>query len=360
MSDTLLVEPSATSPTTRIVGTLLRSREIAVAAVLLILIVLTTLKSSGFVFSSDGWRNLLVTPALLLILAVGQAVVIITRNVDLSVGSTLGLTAYLTGKVFIAWPGMPIPFVFLIALAFGGALGLVNGMLVAYGRVPAMVITLGTLYIYRGIFLSWAGSDRVNASDFPKAFNALGTDEIGSIPVVTIIALVVMAVVGYYLRTARGGRELYAIGSDPEAATLYGLPVVRRVLVAFVLSGALAGLAGVVYAARYGTVSSGAGVGMELQAVGAAVIGGVAIAGGVGTVWGAALGAVLLVTINRALPMVGISDFWQRAVVGALIIAAIVLDRVLAKRQERQLVAARDLARRESDAGPSRKAGNPA
>ena len=362
MSDTLLVEPSAESPAARIVGTLLRSREIAVAAVIVAVIVLTTLKSSGFVFSSDGWRNLLVSPSLLLILAVGQALVIITRNVDLSVGSTLGLTAYLTGKVFIAWPGMPVIFAFAIGLAFGGLLGLVNGVIVAYGRVPSMVITLGTLYIYRGIFLSWAGSNRVNASDFPKAFNSLGTQEILTIPVVTIIALVVMVVIGYYLRTARGGRELYAIGSDPEAARLYGLPVARRVLIAFVLSGALAGLAGVVYAARYGTVSSGAGYGLELQAVGAAVIGGVAIAGGVGTVWGAALGAFLLITINSALPLVGISDFWQRAVVGALIIAAIVLDRVLANRQERRLVSARDAARRENgNPGTApQKAGTPA
>ena len=138
-----------------------------------------------------------------------------------------------------------------------------------------------------------------------------------------------VCVVGYYLHSHRGGRELYAIGSDPDAAVLYGLPVRRRVLAAFVLSGALAGLAGVVYAARYGTVSSGAGTGIELQAVAAVVIGGVAIFGGSGTVWGAALGAILLVTINRALPILGIPDFWQRAVVGGLILGAIVLDRVL-------------------------------
>ncbi len=211
--------------------------------------------------------------------------------------------------------------------------------------MPALVITLGTLYIYRGIFLSWAGSNRINASDMPHAFLDLGTKQILTIPVLTIIGLVVLGLVGYYLYTARGGRELYAIGSDPDAAVLYGLPVKRRVLGAFVLCGALAGLAGVVYAARYGTVSSGAGYGMELQAVGAAVIGGVAIFGGSGTVWGAAIGAFLLVTINRALPVVGISDFWQRAVVGALIIAAVVLDRVLSARQERRLVAARDETR---------------
>jgi rhamnose transport system permease protein len=342
MSDTLLVEPSAMSPTRRIVGVVLRSREIAVAAVLLLLILFTTLKSPSFLFSSDGWRDLLLTPAILLLLAIGQTVVIITRNVDLSVGSTLGLTAYLTGKLFVDHPGIPVVAVFAAGLLMGALLGLVNGVLVAFGKVPALVITLGTLYIYRGIFLSWAGSDRINASDMPHGFLSLGTKTILTIPVLTIIGLVVLALVGYFLYTARSGRELYAIGSDPDAAVLYGLPVRRRVLAAFVICGALAGLAGVFYTARYGTVSSGAGYGMELQAVGAAVIGGVAIFGGSGTVWGAAIGAFLLVTINRALPVVGISDFWQRAVVGALIIAAVVLDRVLSIRQERRLVAARD------------------
>jgi len=161
-------------------------------------------------------------------------------------------------------------------------------------------------------------------------------------PVLTLVALVVLVAVGYYLHTARGGRELYAIGSEPDAAVLFGLPVRRRVIGAFVVSGSLAGLAGVLYAARYGTISSGAGLGLELQAVAAVVIGGVAIFGGSGTVWGAALGAVLLVTINRALPILGIPDFWQQAVVGALILWAIVLDRVLAARQARRLVAARD------------------
>ena len=338
----LLVEPSSTSQSRRVVGGLLRSREISVLAVLVALILVTTLKSHGFLFSSTGWRDLLLTPSLLLILAVGQTVVIITRNVDLSVGSTLGLSAYLTGKLFVDHPGLPILAVFVAAMVFGGLLGLVNGVLVAWGKVPALVITLGTLYIYRGAFLSWAGSDRINASDLPSGFSDLGTKQLLSIPVLTLVAAIVLVVVGYVLRTARSGRELYAIGSDPDAAVLYGLSVGRRVLVAFVTSGALAGLAGVVYVARYGTVSSGAGSGIELQAVGAAVIGGVAIFGGSGTVWGAAIGAFLLVTINRSLPILGISDFWQQAVVGALILAAVSLDQLLTLRQERLLVEARD------------------
>ena len=330
------------SSATRALSHVVRSRELAVAVVLVALVVVTTLKNDNFLFSPDGWRNLLLNPSMLLILAVGQTAVIITRNVDLSVGSTLGLTAYAVGKLYTTYPDLPVVAVFLAGLVFGGLLGLVNGVLVTFGKVPALVITLGTLYIYRGIFLSWAGSDRITASDMPRDFLALGTKQVLTIPVLTIIALVVLAAVGYYLWTARGGREMYAIGSDPDAAVLYGLQTTKRVLSAFVLSGALAGLAGVCYAARYGSISSGAGRDIELQAVGAAVIGGVAIFGGVGTVWGAAIGAVLLTTINSSLPILGVSDFWQRAVVGALILAAVVLDRVLSARQTRRLAADRE------------------
>jgi ribose/xylose/arabinose/galactoside ABC-type transport system permease subunit len=211
--------------------------------------------------------------------------------------------------------------VFLAGMLVGAALGAINGFLVAFFRVPALVVTLGTMYIFRGVLTNQIGSERIVAGDIPANFEKLGTDQILSIPLLTVIGLVVLAIVGYYLYTARGGRELYAIGSDPDAARLYGLDVGKRVFGAFVLSGALAGLAGVFHIARYATAFAGTGRDLELQAVAAVVIGGVAIFGGSGTVWGAALGAFLLVTINRALPILGISDFWQGAVVGALIIA---------------------------------------
>ena len=323
-------------------GGVAKARETGILLALVIIVAAATIKNPGFLFSADGFRDLLLTPSILLLVAVGQAVIIITRNVDLSVGSTLGLTAYLTGRLFIDVPGIPVFAVFLIGIVVGGLLGLVNGALVAFAKVPSLVITLGTLYAYRGINVLWTGSDRINPSDMPKEFLGLGTQQIFYIPVLTLIALVVLVAAGYYLRNLRGGRELYAIGSDPDAAKLYGLKVTQRVLVAFIVCGALAGLAGVLYAARYGTVNSQAGSGFELQAVGAAVIGGVAIFGGSGTFWGAAIGAYLLFTINRALPILGVQDFWQRAVVGVLIIGAIVLDRVLALRSTRKLVEARD------------------
>jgi rhamnose transport system permease protein len=316
-------------------------REFALLGVLVIFGIIMTAASPVFL-TRGNIEAILLGLSVEGTIAVGMVMVMIIGGFDLSVGSTLGLTAYLTGKLFIEVPGLPIPLVFLAGIVFGGLLGLVNGILVAFGRVPALVITLGTLMIYRGVFLEWAGSDRINPSDLPSGFLSLGTDQLLTIPLLTIVALLVVAAVGYYLHTARGGRELYAIGSDPDAATLFGLPVTRRVLAAFVVCGALAGLAGVFYAARYGSISSNAGRNIELEAVAAAVIGGVAIFGGSGTVWGAAAGAFLLVTIDRALPVLGIPDFWQRAVVGALIIGAVVLDRVLKKRQERRLIEARD------------------
>lgn len=334
--------PAPPHPVARAIGRAFKARETAIVIALVAVVLVATISNPSFLFSSDGFRDLLLTPSLLMLVAVGQAIVIITRNVDLSVGSILGLTAYLTGRLFIDLPGIPVIVVFVAGIAFGAILGLVNGALVALAKVPALVITLGTLYIYRGINVAWAGSDRINASDLPADFRGLGTGQLVGIPILTIIAAVVLVAAAWYLRNLRSGRELYAIGSDPAAAHLYGLPVTRRVIGAFLVSGALSGFAGVLYAARYGTVSSGAGTAWEFQAIGAAVIGGVAISGGVGTVWGAAIGAYLLLTINRALPILGIQDFWQRAVLGALIIGAIVLDRILAVRQSRKLLEARE------------------
>lgn len=327
-------------PTASAIGWLKRlatSRELGIFLALALIVVVTTARNPAFVFSPDGFRDLLLTPAIIAVVAIGQAFVIITRNVDLSVGSVLGLTAFLTGTLFTT-TDLPIIVVVLIGVAFGALLGLVNGLLVALGRVPAMVITLGTLYAFRGINVAWAGSSRINASDLPPEFLGLGTRTLGFMPVLTLIALGVLLVAGWYLANTRSGREFYAIGSAPDAAELYGLPARRRILASFVICGALAGLGGVLYTARYGTVSSQAGLGFELQAIGAAVIGGVAIVGGVGTVLGAAIGAFLLLTIGRALPVLGIPDLWQQALVGALIIGAIVLDRVLAKRQSRRLL----------------------
>jgi rhamnose transport system permease protein len=317
-------------------GSLTRSREFGVFLALAALVAVTVAVNPRFL-SPQSTKDLLLNASILVILAVGQAIVIVTRNVDLSVGSMLGLTAFATGKIFIAAPSLPVPVMILIGILLGAVLGAVNGGLIAVARVPALVVTLGTLYIFRGMDFAWAQGQQINPSNLPPALLDLGSGSILGIPYLALMAFVVVLVVGLYLGNLRSGREFYAVGSDAQAARLYGIRVGMRTFLAFVASGALAGLAGVMYAAKFGNLDATAGQGLELNVVAAAVVGGVAIAGGVGTVYGAAIGALLLTTITSALPVLGVSPFWQRAMIGALILASIGLDRYLAVRTERRL-----------------------
>ena len=328
---TLAKAPEQAAEKAGVVHKVFLVRELGIALALLILIAVTAITEPRFL-SAQSVKDLLLGSTILAVLAVGQAIVVITRNVDLSVGSVLGLSAFATGTLFVNAPGTPIPVAVVVGMALGAACGFVNGVLIAAARVPALVVTLGTLYVFRGIDYTWATGRQINAADMPQSFLHMGTNTILGVPVLTLYAVVVLAIAGYYLRSFRSGRELYAIGSEPAAARLSGIPVGRRVFAAFVASGTLAGLAGVLYAARFGTLDANAGNGQELEVVAAVVVGGVAIFGGSGSVYGAALGAVLLTTIGSALPVLGVSPFWQRAAVGALILAAIGLDRALAAR----------------------------
>ncbi|MEO3749327.1 ABC transporter permease [Streptomyces sp. B6B3] len=336
-------------------------RELGILLALALLVAVTASSNANFL-SEQSIRDVLLSAAILMVLAVGQTVVIVTRNIDLSVGSVLGLTAFATGKLFVAAPDAPIVLAVLAGVGIGALCGIVNGALIAAARVPALVITLGTLYVFRGVDHSWASGQQINAADMPGSFLRLGTRTLLGVPVLALLAVLVLLVVAGYLHSYRSGRELYAIGSEPAAARLSGIPVGRRVFGAFVVSGALAGLAGVMYAARFGTVDATVGSGMELQVVAAAVVGGVAIFGGSGTAYGAALGALLLSTIDSSLAVLRVNPFWQQAVVGGLILAAIGLDRVLALRAARAARAslAARTARGPAPPGQRGPAGEPA
>lgn len=318
------------------------SREFGVALVLIALVIVTTSLNQSFLLGAGGVRDFLLNPVILVLLAISQSLTLITRNIDLSVSSTLGLGAWFTGTLVANFSDVPLVVVAIGAIVFGALLGSINGMMVAFAGAPALVVTLGTLYAYRGINVLWSDGKVINATDLPPEFRAFGVGTIFGIPKLAIIALVLVLIVAAYMRYRSSARELYALGSEPAAAGLLGIAQKRRIFTVFLLSGSIAGLAGFLYAARYGAVTAQAGTGMELTSVAAAVLGGVAIFGGSGTVWGAAIGAVLLTTINRALPTLGIADFWQKAVVGLLILAAIILDRVLAWRHELKLAAERE------------------
>ncbi|MFI0453302.1 ABC transporter permease [Actinomadura sp. 6N118] len=308
-----------------------RIRELGIVGATVLLFVVTGLANSGFL-SFDSFRDILLNASIIGLLAIGQAMVIITRNVDLSVSSITGLSAFMAGVLLADHKGLPVIVVAIACIALGAVWGVVNGALVAYFRIPALVATLGTLYVIRGVDYWFAGGRQVNAADMPSGFLSLGTAKILGMPVLPLITLAVLAAVGWGLANLRSGRELYAIGSNPDAAVLAGVPVTRRLLTVFVLNGAIAGLAGVLWAARFGTLDATVATGKELDVVAAAVVGGVAISGGVGSAWGAALGALLLTSISSALAVLKVDSLAQYAINGALLLAAIVLDRLLALR----------------------------
>lgn len=312
-----------------------RVRELGIVLALGLLILVTALIEPRFVHAGS-LQDLLRNGSIYAILAAGETMVLITRNVDLSVSSVLGLSAYFSGDL-LSNHGTPILLVFVLGAALGAACGLLNGVLVTFGKVPALVVTLGTLYVFRGIAFLWTDGKQINAETLPNSFLNIGTNTLIGIPVIALIALAVVLVVGQYLRDYRSGRELYAIGSNPDAARLAGVRSDRRVRTAFILSGLLAGIGGVLFTARFGTVDGTAGTGYELTVISAAVVGGVAIAGGVGSVYGAALGALLLGTITSALIILKIDSFWQQAAVGALLLVAIAFDRFIGLRLDAAL-----------------------
>lgn len=317
-------------------GRLLRVREVPIFGALVVLVIVTSVLNPAFL-GSGGPKAILTEAALIGFLAVGQTNLIIMRHIDLSVSSTAGLVSFLVGNFSVNNTGVSIPMAIGIALAVGMAVGVVNGALVAYLKLPSLVVTIATLYIVRGIFNYLAGGTTITADQLPTYFAELGSGSLFGVPYLFLIALVAAVLMTLVLRYTRWGRDLYAIGSNPAAALRVGVPVAHREFAGFVLNGALAGLAGLILLARFSFADATAGLGIELYVVAACVIGGVAIAGGVGTAMGALIGAVLLQTITFALGALGVSQFWQQAVAGALLVLAIAFDRIIALRSTHRM-----------------------
>jgi rhamnose transport system permease protein len=315
----------------RLTERVFRIRESGIIVVLIVFVAITVSIEPRF-GSQQEVQFILANTTIFALLALGETMVIVSRNVDLSIGSVVGLSAYVSASLFGKIHGIPIVVVFLVGLGIGLAVGVANGLMVAIGRVPSLVVTLATLYIVRGLDILIVGGNEVVAQTLPNAFIEIPRAGVYGVPYLAIVIAVVIGVGAYYLRSYRSGRELYAIGSNPEAARLAGIPVGRRVFTAFAVSGAIAGVAGVLWAAQYQTVDSNAGTGYELTVIASVVVGGVAIFGGSGSAVGAAIGALLLQTINSALYVLGISPFWDQAIAGALLLAAITLDRIISLR----------------------------
>ena len=279
----------------------------------------------------DSLRIILLLVPLILIGAMGQMLVIVARHVDLSIGSILGLTAMASGMMFRYHPEVWWPLGFLLSIGIGALLGLFNGVLVTLFRLPAIIVTLGTLNLYRGMTYIMSNAKQIDRQYVPSELKAMSqTSPVFGIPWIIIMSFGVVLLTYWFAMHTRIGRQVFALGSNPVAAPLRGINVTQVTLLVFIISGALSGLAGIMYASRWGFVNpSNTGSGFEFQVIAAVVIGGVSINGGVGTVLGTGLGVLLLGCVSAALPLLSIPGTTQSAIYGAVILIALLIDRLV-------------------------------
>ena len=287
----------------------------------------------------DQFRIILLLVPLILIGAMGQMLVITARHVDLSIGSIQGLAAMLTALMFKFHPEIPWGLGFVVALGVGLILGLVNGVLITAFGLPAIIVTLGTLSLYRGLTFIVSNAKQIDRQFVPAALKAMSQDSpTYAVPWIIMIALAVALAAYWFANHTIIGRQVYALGSNPVAAPLRGIRVNAVTILVFAISGALAGLSGIMYASRWGFVNpSNTGTGFEFQVIAAVVIGGVSINGGIGSIPGVILGVLLLGCVSAALPLLGIPGTAQAAIYGAVIVVALLIDRSVRMRANNAL-----------------------
>lgn len=304
---------------------LFRTHEFWLSVVVVAILFATSLRSPGFI-SPGRLVEIFNDSSMLIILALGQMAVILTRSIDLSMASNLALSGMIVALINAAYPAIPIPVLMAIAICCGLVLGAFNGTLVWWLGIPSIVVTLGTLTIYRGIIFLIAGGKWVNADQFTESFIQHTRIEFLGIPALSWYAIAVVVALYIFMTRTAVGRSIYAIGVNPDAALYAGINVGKTKFVTFCLSGALSGLCGYLWVSRYVIGSVEVAKGYELTIVAACVIGGISIAGGVGSVIGAVLGALFLGIMSNALPVIGVSPFWQLAISGAAIILAVIIN----------------------------------
>jgi rhamnose transport system permease protein len=305
--------------------TLFRHREIQLLAAIVALTLLIAARFPIFI-TPASLGSVYTDTSILIILALGQMTVILTRCVDLSTSAALALCGMIAAMLNSMYPDIPVILLVLLAIVVGGLLGAINGLLVWKLDMPPIVVTLGTMTVFRGVIFLLTNGKWINAHQMSDAFKALPRDTLAGIPVLSWTSIVVIAVMFVAIGRTAIGRSFFAVGGNANAAVYAGIDPGRTRFIAFVISGALSGLAGYLWISRYAVAYVDIALGFELDVVAACVIGGVSIAGGIGSVPGAVLGALFLGIIKNALPVINISPFWQLAISGTVIIIAVAFN----------------------------------
>ncbi|MBK5237914.1 MAG: ABC transporter permease [Actinomycetales bacterium] len=303
-----------------------RFRDLGIGAIVVFVAVAFGVAQPNF-FRPENLSAIVVSISIVVVMAIGQMFVIVTRQIDLSIGSILGLSAMVMAMVARDFPDTPVVILALIAIVVGALCGVLNGALVTLAGVPPIIATLGTLALFRGLIFVISDNTQVNPSEIPAQVSDIARPGVFGIPPLVLIAILVALAGWYFASRTMAGLRLFAVGSNSEAAQARGLNPGRVSFWVFVLMGALAGLAGLLYVSRFATVNpADVGFGWELTVISAVVIGGTNIFGGSGSVPGVVLGCLLVGVLANGLTVVGISGFWQQAAEGAIILIAVVID----------------------------------
>lgn len=312
-------------------------REASLVTLLILMLIPISIRSPQFL-SLGNINTILNDMAILVIVAIGEFFVILSNGIDLSVGSVIAFTGMACGMINEAVPTFPAPLLLLVGLAIGAVMGAFNGVLVAYGKIPPIITTLGTMSIFRGLTFVLSKGTWVTAHEMTTSYIGLPRVSFLGISVLLWIAFLVIAACYYFSRFTRTGREIYAIGGNPTAAKFVGVSEPKVRMVVFVTSGLLCGLAGALWTARYASAVNEMATGFEMQAVAACVLGGVNFSGGAGGIIGVALGTLFLGVVNNALPVVYLSTFWQTFVQGMIVLLALSINTIVDQRKTRKLL----------------------
>jgi ribose/xylose/arabinose/galactoside ABC-type transport system permease subunit len=298
--------------------------DVAALAALAVVLLFFSLTARGFV-SIDNFRSILISVAIIACMALGENLVILAGEIDVSVGSILALAGFVAGPVAVATDNVLLTLA--VGLGVGTAAGLINGLIVSRTPVPSIVATLGTLYVFEGVALLWSGSR--NVVSVPPSASALGAGALLGVPTPAVVVMATFLVLTAIRRNTNWGRDLVAIGENRRAARVMGVPVARELLVAFTLAGTLAGLAAVMYLGEVGGIQTSViGTNLLLQVIAACAIGGTSIRGGRGTDLAPLIGALIIGVITDGVVVLGIPGIWAPCVYGACILVAVARDRL--------------------------------
>jgi ribose transport system permease protein len=305
------------------------SRELGLAALTLLIIILFSILYPYTFKSFGNFNAILRNLAFEGILAIGMMLMLVGGVFDLSVGAMASMIGVITGWLMKS-AGWPVPAAIAAGLLVAAAAGLLNGFIVAKVRVNALITTLGTMGIFQGVALLIGGP---GITFLPESFTRFGQAEVWGIQAPVLLLVVLAAVAHYCLAHTRFFRQFYYIGSNPKAAHLSGINVDRLQMLSFTLMGMIAGLAGIVYASRIATATSTVGVGAELQAITAVILGGASLAGGKGTIWGALIGVFFMALMKNVLIISRVSSEWQGIILGAVLVLAVAVDSVMNRKR---------------------------